>query len=59
MSLIVTLQAWRDHRAERRRERREADAEAVQRGASWPGDARRADEDKLRRRVGPGWGGAM
>jgi hypothetical protein len=54
MSVTATLQAWRDRRAERRRKRREADAEAIQSGASWPGDARRADEDKLRRRVGPG-----
>ena len=59
MSLIATLRAWRDHRAKRRRERREAEAEAIARGGPWPGDARRADFDKAYRRDGPGAAGDL
>ncbi len=51
MSLSATLQAWRDRRAERRRKRREADAEAMRSGAFSPGEARRANEDNQYRNV--------
>jgi hypothetical protein len=52
MSLIATLQAWRDRRAERRRER---EVEALQ----WtsPEGASQANIDNQYRNAGPGGGG--
>jgi hypothetical protein len=53
MSLIATLRAWRDRRAERRREQREVEA------LRWtsPGAASEANIDNRYRNAGPGGAG--
>jgi hypothetical protein len=53
MSLTASLRAWRERRAERRREQRAAEAEAIRRGALTPSDSRRADYHKIDK-SGPG-----
>ena len=54
MSLIATLRAWRERRAERRREQREAEADAIRQGALTPSDTRRGFQDTIDKGGPPG-----
>lgn len=45
MSLIAPLRAWRERRAERRRERRDAEADRIRQGQPSPPGSGRAGYD--------------